>query len=244
MFFKSLNGKSQYKEFLEDHKMRKTKKVVVSLVVLVGLSGFLAIAMAGSLEPSSAPAPTMRTLDEIYAVATSSSGNSFIISGKEFAADDREIISMHIAEYPGSGFEGIQPLEGKSKILKLDHLITVPFDPTTGQAGVRVHSPIRVVKTIDKATPGLHKACVTGQNLNEVVIDFYRVDSPMQQNAVYYKVTLRQARVIEIGPTTDFVTPDSYRHMEMVSLVYEEIEWNWLPDGVVEMDQWQAPGGA
>ena len=27
------------------------------------------------------------------------------------------------------------------------------------------------------------------------------------------------------------------------NFVAEEIEWNWLPDSVVEMDRWQAPGG-
>jgi type VI protein secretion system component Hcp len=36
---------------------------------------------------------------------------------------------------------------------------------------------------------------------------------------------------------------ESYRHMEQVSFVYEEIEWNWLPDSAVEMDRWRAPGG-
>jgi type VI protein secretion system component Hcp len=32
--------------------------------------------------------------------------------------------------------------------------------------------------------------------------------------------------------------------MEQVSMVYEEIEWNWLPDSTIEMDKWRAPGGA
>jgi hypothetical protein len=31
--------------------------------------------------------------------------------------------------------------------------------------------------------------------------------------------------------------------MEQVSFVYEEIEWKWIPDSVVEMDKWRSPGG-
>ncbi len=28
-----------------------------------------------------------------------------------------------------------------------------------------------------------------------------------------------------------------------VSFEYEEIEWKWIPDNVVETDKWRAPGG-
>lgn len=33
------------------------------------------------------------------------------------------------------------------------------------------------------------------------------------------------------------------RHMSQYSYVYEEIEWNWSPSSVVEMDKWRAPTG-
>jgi hypothetical protein len=58
----------------------KRERVVVSAVAFVGLLGVLTLAIAGSLEPNSPPAPTMKTLDEIYnAVIAGSSG----ISGRE-----------------------------------------------------------------------------------------------------------------------------------------------------------------
>ncbi len=225
-------------------KQKRTKVVVITLALAGLLLAFSLIGYAGNLEPSAPPGPTMKTLDEIYAAATSS-GEAAPVSGTEFAADDRNIIAMSIGEFPGSGFpDSDSPdLEDACKIIHLEHTISQAFDPLSGQpTGVRVHSALRVVKVLDKATPGLHKALCTGQNLSEVTINFYRIDPPAQQEAIYYKITLRNARIVEIGPLTAFVTPDSYRHMEQVSFVYEEIEWNWLPDSIVEMDKWGAPG--
>jgi parallel beta-helix repeat protein len=46
-------------------KKQKSAKLVVSVLALAVLSMFLCFATAGSLEPSAAPGPTMKTLDEV-----------------------------------------------------------------------------------------------------------------------------------------------------------------------------------
>ena len=55
-----------------------------------------------------------------------------------------------------------------------------------------------------------------------------------------------QARIVDASPymPMSFLPQnESYRHMVQFSFVYEEIEWNWLPDSVVEQDKWRSPGG-
>jgi type VI secretion system Hcp family effector len=76
-----------------------------------------------------------------------------------------------IAEYPGSSEK--EGRESTIDIFEVEHYLHQPVREEDGMAsGVRVHSPLRVVAQIDKATPGLHKACCTGQNLKEVRLDF------------------------------------------------------------------------
>lgn len=219
-------------------KQSKTK-VAVGVMAIAGLVLYSMTAGSGSLDPPAAPAPTMKTLDEIYTAASSSGGG--LASGTEFAADSRSFFAVRIAEYPGSGVPGIQELEDASKVIYVAHRITVPYDPPSGQAtGVRVHSPFSIVKNMDKSSPGLHKACSTGQVLNEVIIDFF--DTSFSPTQPYYTITLNQARIVDIGPNTNFVTPDSYKHMEEVSFVYNEIVWHWTPDAAIEQDTWSIPG--
>ena len=153
--------------------------------------------------------------------------------------------NLKVGEYPGSSEK--EGREGTSDVFEIEHHLHQPVEPTTGQAsGVRVHSPFRVVKLIDKASPGFQKALCTGQNLKEVVVDFYRIDPDTRQEKKYYTITMRQTRIVDIRPymPMSFLPQnESYRHMEQVSFVYEQIEWNWLPGSVVEMDKWRSPGG-
>jgi hypothetical protein len=55
----------------------KSTKVVTCVLALAALLGILTLATAGNLEPNAPPAPTMKTLNEIYdAVIAGSSGVS------------------------------------------------------------------------------------------------------------------------------------------------------------------------
>ena len=154
--------------------------------------------------------------------------------------------NLAVTEYPGSSEK--EGREGTSDVFEIEHHIHQPIDPTTGQAtGVRVHSPFRVVKVIDKASPGMHKALCTGQNLAEARLDFYRIDPASRAEVKYYTITMKNARVVDASPymPMSFVPAnESYRHMEQISFVYEEIEWNWMPDSMIENDKWRAPGAS
>ena len=151
--------------------------------------------------------------------------------------------NLKIDEYPGSSEK--EGREDTCDVFEIEHQIHQPCDLTTGTAtGVRVHSPLRIVKQVDKATPGFHKAMCTGQNLAQAELSFYRIDPASRAEVEYYRITLTNARIVDIRPympMSFLPANEPYRHMEQVSMVYETIEWNYLPDSVVEMDQWRKP---
>ena len=153
--------------------------------------------------------------------------------------------NLKIGEYPGSCEK--EGREDTIDVFEIEHHIHQPIDLTTGQAtGVRVHAPLRVVCMQDKATPGLCKALCTGQNLATVELHFYRIDPASRAEAQYYQITLKQARVVDSRPympMSFLPANEPYRHMVQFSFVYEEIEWNWMPDSVVEQDRWRSPTG-
>ncbi len=150
--------------------------------------------------------------------------------------------NLTVPEYPGGSEK--EGREDTSDIFAVEHKLTTPYDPANGaQTGARQHSPLVVVKVIDKATPGFHKALTTGENLSEVKLDFYRIDPSTRVEVKYYVITLKNVRIVGIEtfmPMSFLPENESYRHMEKVSFVYEEIEWNWLPDSIVEMDRWRS----
>ena len=92
--------------------------------------------------------------------------------------------NLYVGEYPGSSEK--EGREDSSDVFEIEHHIHQPVDLTTGQAtGVRVHSAMRIVKTIDKCTPGFHKALCTGQNLASVELKFYRISPTSRQEEQY-----------------------------------------------------------
>ena len=153
--------------------------------------------------------------------------------------------NLKVEGYPGSCEK--EGREDTCDVFEIEHNVHQPVDLTTGQAtGVRVHSPLRIVKQVDKATPGFHKALCTGENLPTVELQHWRIDPATRSEAEYYRITLKNARIVDMKPymPMSFVPANEpYRHMEQISMVYEEIEWNWMPDSIVETDKWRSPGG-
>jgi type VI secretion system secreted protein Hcp len=150
--------------------------------------------------------------------------------------------NLKIAEYPGSSEK--EGRAGTSDVFEVEHHLHQAIATATGAAsGKREHSPLRVVKVIDKATPGLQKALCTGQRLKEVVLDFYRIDPATRNEKAYFHITLRNACIVDTRiymPMSFVPQNESYRHMEEVCFAYESIEWKWDPDNVVTSDQWAA----
>lgn len=152
--------------------------------------------------------------------------------------------NLFVTDIPGSSEK--EGRDGSSDIFEVEHEISQPVDIRTGHpTGVRIHNPLRVLKTIDKATPGFFKALCQGTNLAEVRLEYFRIDPASRAETKYYVVKLTNARIVNIKPymPVSFQPANEYyRHMEQVSFSYEMIEWSWLPDNMVESDEWRRPG--
>lgn len=124
------------------------------------------------------------------------------------------------------------------------HSVIIPRDPVSGQpSGKRIHGPIKILKEFDKSSPKLYQALVTGENLNPVIIKFYRID-PAGQEEHYFTIEIQDAIIVTISPsipTTFLAQNEQYRHMETVSFTYRKIKWTWVPDGIESEDSWAVP---
>ena len=134
--------------------------------------------------------------------------------------------------------------EGKILVQAVEHTIEIPKSPQTGlPTGKRVHGPTTLTKEIDKASPKLFQALCSGEQMKEVVLEFYRI-SPKGTEEKYYTVKLENAIITSIRSwTPNCLNPDNKQmgHMEDVALTYEKITWTFDPDGIEAEDSWLAP---
>ena len=107
--------------------------------------------------------------------------------------------------------------------------VVSPRDPASGlPTGKRQHKPITITKEIDAASPLLYKACVTNENLSEVVVN---LDSPGGSTPTT-TVKLTNASCSELEHNGQY---------ETVSFTYQKITWTWIPGGITAEDDWQTP---
>lgn len=133
---------------------------------------------------------------------------------------------------------------GKILVQELMHDVSIPRSPQTGlPTGKRVHGPITVTKEIDKSSPKLMQALCSGEQLNDVFLEFTRI-SPKGMEEVYYTIRLGNAIIVSISdysPIALLKENDPMRHMEKVSFTYAKIIWTWVTDGIEAEDSWTAP---
>ncbi len=85
---------------------------------------------------------------------------------------------------------------GEIEIQAVEHTVEIPRNPQTGQpTGQRVHGVIKLTKVLDKASPKILQALVTGEPLEEVKLAFYRFNQKSGTTEKYYTITLKDATV-------------------------------------------------
>lgn len=138
----------------------------------------------------------------------------------------------------------IKGREGTILVYALDHNIEIPRDTHSGlPTGKRIHLPMTVTKEVDKSSPKLYQALTSGEQLSDVLLDFYRI-SPTGTEEKYFTTKLQNAIIVAMSPyypETFVSSNEPYKHMEKVSFTYEKVIWTWHPDGIEAEDSWKAP---
>lgn len=131
----------------------------------------------------------------------------------------------------------------ESTILAMQHNVTIPRDPQSGQpTGQRVHMPVVLRKRFDKATPLLANAVCSGERL-QVEITFWRTSTAGTQEH-YFTIKLEDAMLVDISYDKEHTAdPEKsfYDDEEVLSFSYRKIIWEHVVAGTAGDDDWRAP---
>ena len=143
------------------------------------------------------------------------------------------------------------------EVYGLTHSVVMPVDPQSGlPTGQRQHKPITLRLAWSKASIPLYEALTDNENLRHVTITFYE---PYARGAAtlyrqYAKIVLTNAVIVsmseEVPPAGARIeanpadpAADHFQHQEVLTLVYQQIEWSSIVGGKVisAMDDWERP---
>ncbi len=125
--------------------------------------------------------------------------------------------------------------EGAIMVIAVSHEIVSPRDAASGlPTGKRMHKPFVITKEIDKSTPVLYRALASNENLSSAEFTF--VDTVKGVETPVYTVKLTNANIASIR----LIEGADGKLVQEVTFTYQKIEWTWIPDGIIAMDDWEA----
>jgi type VI secretion system secreted protein Hcp len=132
--------------------------------------------------------------------------------------------------------------EGTIGVIAADHIATVPSNSGIGRIqliGKKTQTPFKLTLELDKATPLIYNAMVNGENLNEVIVDFWtnQAKAGLGSGVEYqhYSVKLTNATISEVHFNMANVRNSEtakYPETIEVSFNYQTIEWQWKDGGI------------
>ena len=232
--------------------MRNKALAVTTMVCGTVLVTAAMVARSGPIDPPIGPvSPSGPSLTDVFNAIGAASGGELVwdeprIKDPGLTSEPATLIAMVALDSLGQPIQGSDIVGGipdSVKVLGMTHSIDVPFEPSTGlPTGMRVHSPFRVVKFVDRASVKLMEACVNNEVFPDVQFKLYKID-PGLGEFNYFTFTLTDAVVIRVRPITAGSSPGMAAHMEEVMFTYRKIKWTWLADMVEFEDSWELPPG-
>ena len=152
-------------------------------------------------------------------------------------------VSMNLFIEGVDGESDVSGRENSIDVIGYSHSISNPYTLATGQLTTKQHSPLRIMKLMDKASPKLQEKCVTGVVLPSVILRLYYEPDSKQ----FYSIELTNALVTSFQGFSTIETGEI--PVETVSFTYESIKWTYTeygtdgsPLGNVEAeDTWVPP---
>jgi len=136
--------------------------------------------------------------------------------------------------------------EDSIMVIGFSHEVVSPRDPTSGlPTGLRSHQPVKIIKTIDKASPKLADALDNNERMTTFNLEFIRLDG-MGLDEQYYIVQLEDARIVGIRQSKlNILDPENAwaPDMETVWLTYSRITWTYEPDAITSDADWDFEPG-
>jgi type VI secretion system secreted protein Hcp len=150
--------------------------------------------------------------------------------------------SAFTADSVGNVF--VEGHEDEILVQKIEHQITVPTDPQSGQpSGQRVHKPFKFTSALNKATPLMYQALTSGEKLESVVVRWYRTSGEGKQEH-FFNTVLEDAIIVEINTVLPHVQDkqnEEYTQLVEVSMTYRKITWTHIVARTEGSDDWRKP---
>lgn len=126
-------------------------------------------------------------------------------------------------------------------VYSLTQELKVPFDTASGQiTGKQQHSPLTIVKELDKSSPQFFTAAATNEVLKSVTCTLSRISSNGQVRA-YFKFALTNATIVEIKDSGNGVNGTGQGdERERISFSYQKIELTDLNSNSTAVDDWNS----
>ncbi|WP_145187472.1 MULTISPECIES: Hcp family type VI secretion system effector [unclassified Pseudomonas] len=138
----------------------------------------------------------------------------------------------------------VQGHEDQILVQEVDHRITVPTDPQSGQpAGQRVHGPLVFTCSLNKAVPLLYTALSSGEMLPTVELSWYRTSVEGMQER-FFTTKLTDAVIVNIDlkmPHVQDKGNSDFTQFFKVSMAYRAIEWEHITASTAGSDDWRKP---
>ncbi|MBN3035478.1 MAG: type VI secretion system tube protein Hcp [Bacteroidales bacterium] len=148
-------------------------------------------------------------------------------------------IGLECSNFPGSW--GVQYCPYCSAVFDVKWYSSRPWNENSGlPSGDRRYKALTVIKDVDLATVKYIEYFNLNQQMNELILHYYWIEPPQGQIVEYYRIRLQDVWIVAFN-TRVMEVDGGYAHLDEISIIAEDIRWEYLPAGLEFNIQWIFP---